>query len=49
MGLIQEKLKLLLSKILNLPFLDRLNQNIIWRKILKEKKVKFELKTKHAT
>jgi len=46
MGLIKEKLKILLSEILNLPFLDRLNQNIIWRKILKEKKVKFIAETK---
>ena len=46
MHLIKEKLKILFSKILNLVFLDRLKQNIIWRKILKEKKVKFIAETK---
>ena len=46
MHFIKEKFKTLFSKILNLAFLDKLKQNIIWRKILKEKKIKFIAESK---
>ena len=41
MNLLKEKLKLFLSNLLSISLLSRLKQNIIWRKIIKEKKIKY--------
>ena len=41
MNYLKEKIKLLLSKILPISLLSRLKQNIIWRKIIKENKIKY--------
>tara|TARA_B100001059_G_C17555897_1_gene437608 strand:- start:8 stop:715 length:708 start_codon:yes stop_codon:yes gene_type:complete len=41
MNFLKEKIKLLLSKILSISLLSRLKQNIIWRKVIKENKIKY--------
>ena len=41
MNLLKEKVKLFLSSLLSISLLNRLKQNIIWRKIKKEKKIKY--------
>ena len=41
MNLLKEKIKLFLSSVLSISLLSRLKQNIIWRKIIKEKKIKY--------
>lgn len=46
MGFLKEKLKFILSNLFRLEVLDRLKQNIIWRKILRENKVRFIAETK---